>query len=366
MKYNEKEVGNNLVLYSTDKNEKFPYWGLYDKSSEKDILPPTYFYDGKGIFNGYNVLLFRDGGSKKLYLIDKKKLLFKDYDLIGKEWTDLPELYSKKYGNIYYAMKEMMFYLINEDGKVLHESDMPLKGKIKILDGDGKVLLVTYNEIIDIETKLPIDTKQHQGSKVDAFSIKDNLFIILKTLNQISSQYSIMHWESKQIVVEYFNYVSKEKFAVTSSAFYVKEGDNRCVKYDEQGKQVDAFDFDMGGLIVINDRVIVGVWDKGITVDLDTGKKVMDGVAFSLIPDSHLIITSSTKGVYRGIKDFDKNRVLAPAIFTHIDIEPKIMCLMGKTHQFEFDFSKKSFTTTARHLLIPVMFSLNWEDKKWE
>ncbi len=366
MKYNEKEVGNGLILYSTDKNKPFPYWGLYDKSSGVDVLSPSYFYDGSGIFNGQNVLLFRDGASKKLFLIDKAKLLFKNYDLIGKEWKDIPELRSKKYGNIYYVMKDMMFCLVDENGKILYESDMPFKGQFKILDDKNRTYFLSSDKIFDLDSKEPIDTIKWKGQVVDGFSINGNMFFIFKYRNSFLAQFYIMHWDSKETVVEFFDWVTKENFAVTSSAFYIKEGNDKCVKYDEKGRQVSIYTFDMGGLIVINDRVIVGLYNENKTIDLETKEKVMDGVAKSLIPDSHLIITSSTKGVYNGIKDFDKNRVLAPAIFTHIETEPKIMCLMGKVHRFEFDFNKKTFTTTARHLLVPVMFTIEWEDKKWE
>lgn len=366
MKYNELDVGNNIILYSTDKSKDYSTWGLYDKTSGKDILPPTYSYDGRGIHNRQDVLCFREGSSKKIYLIEKRKLLFNDYDLICKVWNDLPEFYSKNHGYIYYVMKDDLFCLVNENGKVLHESDMPFPGAFKIFDDGKKTMLFTSKEVIDIDSKKPVNT-DNRGKIVDTFVVNGNVFYVFSYNNgSFVKQYYLMHWDTKKVVIEFFGYDKKDWYATTSSALYVKSDMDECIKYNELGDKIKEFKHLMSGLMVIDDKVIVGLFDKGYTIDLDTGRKVMDGVAYELIKDSHLVITSSTKGLYKGIKNFDTNKVLAPAIFDSIKLEPKITCQINKKGIFNFDFFKKSFTSSAKHDLVPVMFNISWTDRIWE
>lgn len=370
-RYNEKELRNGTVIYSSEKNPgKYPCWGLYDKKTGKDLLEPIYdSIPAWGTMNGHSVVFAQKGTSKKIYLVDKQKLLFDGYDLVGKDWNTIPELHSKVYGDVYYVMKDMEFHLVTEDGKSVARFEKPVAGKIKIFDFKNKSYAIAATSVIELGTGKPLEGISSSSASriVDAFTLHDSLFLIVKETASMNSFSEVYSYSLKKTVVDFFNYENKLGYAITPDAFYYMQDNDHCLKMDKDGKKSGiTLKESLGNLIEIDGRVIIGMFGTRSTIDVDTKQKVMDGVAFSRFENTRLIKTVGSKGAYNGIKDYDAGRVLAPAIFNNISDGVLIKCTLDKK-DYLFDVSSKSFDkASSRSLVVNTFSTIRWEDKLWE
>jgi len=370
-RYNEKELRNGTVIYSSEKNPgKYPCWGLYDKKSGKDLLEPVFdSFPAWGTMNGHPVVFAQKGSSKKIYLVDKQKLLFNDYEIVGKDWETIPELHSKVYGDVYYVMKDMEFHLVTEDGKSVAQFERPVAGKIKIFDFKNKSYAIAANSVLELGTGKPLEGLSIASASkiVDAFTLQDSLFLIVKKSNSMSNFFEVYSYGLKKTVIDFFNYDNKQGFAITPNAFYYMQDDNHCLKMDkDSNKSGITLKNSIGHLIEIDGRVIIGMFGSRSTIDVDTKQSVMDGVAFSRFGGTRLMKTVGSKGAYNGIKDFDTGLVLAPAIFNNISDGVLIKCTLDKK-DYLFDASSKSFdTASSRSLVVNTFSTIRWEDKQWE
>lgn len=374
-KYNEKKLPNGTVIFSSEKNAKgYPCWGLYDGKSGKTLLEPEYdSIPAWGNMNGHPVVFVMQGASKKIYLIDKQKLIFDDYELIGKDWHQIPELHSANYGDLYYVMKGMKFFIVDENGKPLAEFDKPVAGKVRVFDHGKKSYVIANSAVIELGTGKPLENLSLSSASriVDAISIQDSLFLIVRKPSEHSSfsfSAELYSYDHRKTVFDYFHYESKQKWAVTTNAIYYMEDDDSCTKVDKDcNKKKIKLDSQNTNIIIgINNIVITSNFKREDTIDVDTGKKVMDGIAIERFEGTDLIKTASPKGPYNGITDYSQNRVLVLPIFDYIADGAMITCRIDKI-DYMFNPATKTFDdSSTRPLLRAIFTTIDCKKRMWQ
>ena len=255
---------------------------------------------------------------------------------------------------------------MNEEGKKLLVSDDPFVGKIKIFDFNKKCYAITSKGILELGSGKPLDGLSPNSSSkiVDAFVIQNSLFFVIKSGSML---YDIYSFNTKRTVANRFQYENKDTYTTTSRGIYFSNFGDECVRINPDAT-LDHFE--MNGifkLIEIDDRVITGIQKENKTFDVETGKAIMNSVVFDRVPDTDILITLSSKGPYRGLKEYKTNRILAPAIFDNIFYGSLIVTCELNNENYAFNKSLKEFDQRSSQKLISRVFtSINWENRKWE
>lgn len=350
----EREIINGIIEFK-DSADRI---GLKDKTGKILVKPQFNDINAIGKINGEPVIFFNYENGIKIYLADKKKLLFDQYTIIGKNPQLLPNLESDSYGNLFYVMDDQNnFCLVDENANVIFISQEPLRNMN--IDGDDLIANgICINLITHKKFELP-----NGNSIIRCFKISGNYFFIYQIRSSSAFKAYTIYSNSKKQDIATINMLNNCSYLTCSKYFTVKTNSNGFISFDENGNKIIYKSSIVGFsyLYKIHDDIYIGNGDDNTTINTKTGEVVSNYLIQDVLKGTTLMVIASKKGVYSGIQDFDTSDVVVPPFFSYIN--PSTYKCTIKTNDdnmlYTFIPEKRSFTDIDNKQIIIAVFSIN-------